>query len=116
MFRRINRLVSRVLVVPTVLVFAGACSSGSSVPASSTPAGGAGTAGTAIAIKDFTFSPTPLNAKVGATITVTNADNTDHQLKANDGSFDTGAFSSGSKTITVMTAGTFAYHCAITTT
>ena len=83
---------------------------------SSTPAGGAnsaGTTGTAITIKDFTFSPTPLHAKVGDTITVTNDDNTAHQLTANDSSFDTGAFSSGSKTITVAKAGTFAYHCAI---
>lgn len=108
MFRRIS-----LIVVPTVFVFAAACSSGSSSSPSSTPTGGAGTAGTAIAIKDFKFSPTPLTAKVGDTITVTNVDNTDHELKANDGSFDTGAFSSGSKTITVTTAGTFAYHCAI---
>ncbi len=77
------------------------------------PASAAGASGNAIAIKDFKFAPSPLDAKVGDTITVTNDDNTDHQLKANDSSFDTGAFSSGSKTITVMTAGTFAYHCAI---
>ena len=59
------------------------------------------------------FSPTPLNAKVGDTITVSNQDGTDHELKANDASFDTGRFSSGSKTIKVEKAGMFAYHCAI---
>jgi plastocyanin len=109
MFRRISRFI----VVPTVLVFAAACGSGSSASTSSSPASAASTAGTTIAIKDFKFAPTPLNAKVGDSITVTNEDNTAHQLKANDSSFDTGSFSSGSKTIIVMTAGTFAYHCAI---
>ena len=79
---------------------------------------GGSTAGTgasgAITIKDFKFNPTPLNAKVGDTITVTNQDGTDHELKANDGgAFDAGRFSNGSKTFTVTKAGTFAYHCDV---
>jgi plastocyanin len=59
------------------------------------------------------FVPTPTQAKVGQTITVTNDDSTDHSFTAVDGSFDTGVFSSGSKTITVTKAGTFAVHCRI---
>jgi plastocyanin len=66
-----------------------------------------------ISIKDFKFSPTPLNAKVGDTITVTNEDDTDHELKADDGSFDAGRYAKGSGTITVTKAGTFAYHCDV---
>jgi len=98
-----------VSLCPIVLVFAAACSSGSS----SSSNGGAAVAGTAITIKDFKFSPTPLKAKVGDTITVTNNDNTDHELKADDGSFDAGRFASGSMTFTVSKAGTFAYHCEV---
>src|SRR5437868_15381479 len=109
MFRRISCLI----VVPTILVFASACSSGSSSSTSGGSNAAAGASGTAISIKDFKFSPNPLKAKVGDTITFTNNDNTDHQPKANDASFDTGAFSSGSKTITLKTAGTVAYHCEI---
>jgi plastocyanin len=100
----------RRLTLIAVLAIA-ACGSGSS---SSTPAGsGAATSGTAITIKDFKFSPTPLNAKVGDTITVTNQDGTDHELKANDGSFDAGRFATGSKTFAVSKTGTFAYHCDV---
>ena len=108
MFRRIALI---------ALVIGAGCSSGSSSVSSSSnssslPAG-AGAQGTTITIKDFKFAPDPLNAKVGDTITVTNLDNTDHELKANDGSFDAGRYSSGSKTITVTKAGTFAYHCDV---
>ena len=90
----------------TSLVIVAGCSSGGST--ASTAA-----SGTSITIKSFKFSPTPLNAKVGDTITVTNQDGTDHELKANDGSFDAGRFSTGSGTFTVTKAGTFAYHCDV---
>ncbi len=68
---------------------------------------------TNIAIKGFSFNPSPAHAQVGETITVTNSDGTDHTLTADDGSFDTGKFSSGSKTITLTKAGNFKYHCGI---
>jgi plastocyanin len=80
--------------------------------ATGTTAGSAATAGT-IHISGFKFVPTPAQVKVGQTITVTNDDNTDHSLSAVDGSFDTGVFSGGTKTITVTKAGTFAVHCKI---
>jgi plastocyanin len=66
-----------------------------------------------ITIKSFHFGPNPLNAKVGATITVTNDDDTAHTATADDKSFDTGRFSSGSRTITVTRAGTITFHCDI---
>lgn len=71
-----------------------------------------GSGGT-ITIKTFKFSGCPLQAKAGDSITVTNADGTDHSVTADDGSFDTDAFSSGSKTIKVSKAGTFTFHCKI---
>ncbi|MEY2404006.1 MAG: hypothetical protein QOD38_1557 [Acidimicrobiaceae bacterium] len=97
----------RRLTLIIVLTVAAACSSGSSTSSSGSPSG------STIAIKDFTFNPTPLEAKVGDTITVTNQDNTDHELKANDNSFTTGRFATGAKTITVTKAGEFAYHCDV---
>ena len=81
---------------------------------STTATTGAGaTASNAITIKSFKFTPSPASAKAGATVTVSNGDGTDHSLTADDGSFDTGVFSSGTKTITVSKAGSFSYHCKI---
>jgi plastocyanin len=88
-----------------------ACSSGGTKTASSPAPSPAPT--TSITIKSFMFSPNPATAKVGDTITVKNDDGTDHTLTANDNSFDTMRFSSGSKTITVMKAGTVAIHCDV---
>ena len=68
---------------------------------------------TTITIKRLAFSPTAMTAKVGDTITVTNEDGTDHSVTADDGSFDTKPFSSGSRTFVAAKAGTFEYHCAI---
>ena len=68
-----------------------------------------------ITIHNLTFSPTPLSAKVGDTVTVTNTDGFDHTFTADDGSFDVGPFSSGSKTVKLATAGTIPYHCKIHT-
>jgi plastocyanin len=67
-----------------------------------------------LTIKSFAFTPTPLSAKTGATITITNNDTTDHTVTDSGGAFDTGHIASGtSKTITVTKAGTYAYHCNI---
>jgi plastocyanin len=66
-----------------------------------------------ITIKSFHFGPNPLSAKVGDAITVTNDDGTNHTATADDKSFDTGRFSSGSRTITVTHAGAIAFHCDI---
>jgi plastocyanin len=125
---RLPRLLLLVAVatvgVPTVLV---ACSSSGSKsvagpPATSAPstqapattvAAPSGVEGTAITISGFAFQPGELRAKVGDTITVTNADGTDHTLTAVDGSFTTGRFSSGSRSVTVTTAGRFEFKCEV---
>ncbi len=59
------------------------------------------------------YQPNPVHVKAGTTITVTNLDGTDHSLTADNGSFDTGVFSTGSKTITITKAGTYTFHCRI---
>jgi plastocyanin len=67
-------------------------------------------------IKNFSFSPTPLRAKAGATITVTNDDATDHTFTDGGGAFDTGHIAPGkSKTVTLTKAGAYHYHCNIHT-
>jgi plastocyanin len=67
-----------------------------------------------VTIKNFGFHPSPLRAKVGQTITVTNADDTSHTFSADDHSFDTGTIHGGaSATVTLTHAGTVAYHCNI---
>ena len=84
---------------------AGACSSTKKVSTGSSSA--------TIDITNFKFQPDPDHVKVGETITVTNLDGTDHSLTANDGAFDTGVFSSGSKTIVITKPGTYTIHCRI---
>jgi plastocyanin len=71
-------------------------------------------AGTAITIKDFRYSPDPIEVKVGASVTVTNDDGTAHTLTADDERFDTGTLDGGArKTVVIHAPGTYAYHCDI---
>jgi len=85
----------------------------SSEAAVTTVAAPSGVEGSAITINGFAFQPTELRAKVGDTITVTNADGTDHTLTAVDGSFTTGRFSTGAKSLTVTKAGRFEFKCEV---
>ncbi len=87
--------------------------SGSSVSPPTTLAAPTAAAGTSIAIKGFAFQPVELQAKAGDTITVANSDGTDHSLTAVDGTFDTGRFSSGTKTFKVDKAGRFEFKCEV---
>ena len=102
----------RILGVSVALAAAlAACGSGE--PAAAPPTSAPHT-GTTITIRDFAFTPTPLGASVGDTITVRNADDTAHTLTADDGSVDVGALDAGAtKTFTVDAAGDLAYHCRI---
>jgi plastocyanin len=52
-------------------------------------------------------------AKVGDTVRVTNNDGVAHSVTADDGSFDTGLFSDGTRTIHLTKAGTFTYKCTL---
>jgi plastocyanin len=66
-------------------------------------------------IRNFSFSPTPLDVTAGTTVTVANDDDTAHTVTADeDGAFDTGPIDGGGHaTFTVSTPGTYAYFCAI---
>lgn len=66
-----------------------------------------------VTIGSFKYTPQPLTAQVGDTVTVVNDDDTQHSLSADDGSFTTGIFGKGTKTFTVGAAGTFAFHCEV---
>ena len=83
--------------------------------ASSSTTTAAAAAGSAISIKSFAFSPTPLNVKAGATVTVTNGDSPTHTWTADDKSFSETLASGKSATHTFAKAGTYAYHCEIHT-
>jgi plastocyanin len=72
-----------------------------------------GPAGTVITIQNLSFSPSAIQAKIGDTITVTNKDGINHTFTADDNSFDSGTFASGSKTVKLGKAGRVAYHCKI---
>jgi plastocyanin len=96
------------LLAPLALVLA----SGAACSSSNKTSGASGGALT-VTIKSLKFSPDPLTAKVGDTVTVSNEDGFAHTFTADDNSFDTGSFASGSKTVKLTKAGTIAYHCNI---
>jgi plastocyanin len=65
-------------------------------------------------IKDFKFSPDPIEAKVGDTITWTNSDSAPHSAALDDGSCATDTLAQGaSGSLTFSAPGTYPYHCAI---
>jgi len=74
-------------------------------------------AATTVHIKNFAFSPTPLQVKAGQTITVVNDDTVSHTFTADGGGFDSGTIAAGaSATVTVAGTGSVGYHCTIHTT
>jgi plastocyanin len=75
-------------------------------------AGGGGTA-TAVSIKDFSFDPAAISAKVGQEITWTNAGNATHTVTFETGGVDSGSLSKGETfKHTFDAAGAFAYKCS----
>lgn len=61
------------------------------------------------------YSPNPATVRVGQTVSWHNAHNMTHTATASGNAFNTGNISPGSTSapITMSTAGTFAYHCAL---
>jgi plastocyanin len=127
-----------IVVAATALAGCGASATPSPAPASAaaTPAaasaGASASAGTAASapavacaksadagtvaatIKDFKFSPEPIQAKVGDVVAWTNNDSTTHTVTLDDGSCDGGQAAPGATVaLTFGKAGTYAYHCAI---
>jgi plastocyanin len=78
-----------------------------------TPAAAAPTT-TSIAIKDFKYSPTPATVKVGAKVSVANADRAPHTLtdRATGRAFDSGTIKTGATgSVTFSKPGTYSYFC-----
>jgi plastocyanin len=98
------------LLAPIACRSSGKSSGSPPKPAASSSAA---VAASGIAIRSFKFVPNPLTVKVGATVGVTNDDGTNHSLTADDGSFDTGVFPSGSKSIQLTRVGTFKFRCQV---
>ena len=88
-------------------------------PPPPTGGGGGGTADVTISIVaengNMSFSPEPAVVNVGQRVVWRNAAAAIHTATQNSGSFDTGSLDSGSSSapITMTTAGTFSYHCAL---
>ena len=67
-----------------------------------------------VSIENFAFVPAQLTVSPGDTIVFVNKDGAPHTATANGGAFDTGNLASGeSGSITVTSAGTFDYFCAV---
>jgi len=68
----------------------------------------------AIAISNFSFVPNQITIAKGTTVTWTNNDSAQHQIAADDGSFNSAALSQGqSFQQTFSQEGAYSYHCAI---
>jgi plastocyanin len=90
----------------------GSGSAGSAAACAVAPAGS--TATVTASIKNFTFSPQPIEAKVGDIVAWKNDDSAPHSATMNDGSCDTDTINPGSTGMLVFTApGTYTYHCKI---
>jgi plastocyanin len=77
-------------------------------------AGGGGSTGAAVSIKDFSFDPATLTAKVGQEVTWTNTGSAAHTVTFDTGGVDSGSLSAGATfKHTFDAAGTFTYHCSI---
>lgn len=104
----------RALALAGVLaVVAGACGGSGDGSAAAPQETGAG-AGTTLTIKDFAFSPAPLEVPVGTVVAVTNLDDAAHTATADDGAFDSGELAEGErKEITLSEVGEYRFHCTI---
>ncbi|MEU7642736.1 MULTISPECIES: cupredoxin domain-containing protein [unclassified Streptomyces] len=102
---------------------AGSASGGSSMPGMSMPAGPSSTGapaapvtGTAVAIKNFAFSPATLKVKAGTTVTWTNQDTDAHTVTSagSGGPLHSAALAThATYSYTFTKPGTYAYLCTI---
>ncbi len=89
-----------------------AASAEASVAPSAMPSTAGGGGGTAVTIKDFSFDPATLIAKVGQEVTWTNTGSAAHTVTFDTGGVDSGSLSAGGTfKHTFDAAGTFTYHC-----
>jgi plastocyanin len=91
-------------------------SSSSSAPATTAApapaAAGKAVRSATVDIKSFKYKPVTVTVKKGGRVKWTNSDAAAHTATADARSFDTQTIDKGkSKTVSMTTAGTFAYHC-----
>jgi plastocyanin len=92
----------------------GAAATTSAGGAATTAAAGGGGAETTEVIKSLSFTTSEVKVAVGGSVVFDNQDNTAHTATADDGSFDTGQISAGSKkTVEFAKAGSVPFHCTI---
>ena len=104
-----NDVVGVRLALPTTALLAAALLAGCGDDgAPATPAT------TAIAIKDFVYSPTPATVKASTKVAVANADTAPHTLtdRAAERAFDSGTIKGGATgSVTFRKPGTYTYYC-----
>jgi len=109
---------SSTAVTPSVVAGSPAASGGAGASAggaaacATAPAGS--TAAATVTIKNFAYTPQPVQAKVGDVIAWKNDDSAPHSATMDDASCDTDTISSGATAMLVFTAaGTYTYHCKV---
>ena len=116
-----HKSMTSLIVVGCMALLVAGCGGGSSYSpgsGSAKPSGAStqtASAGNAVKISNYKFSPSSIAVKPGAGVSVTNEDSVPHTVTADDGhSFDTGDLAQGqSRTISVSKAGSYAYHCTV---
>ena len=93
---------------------AGSAAAGSAAAGACAVAPASATATVNATIKDFKFSPDPIQAKVGDVISWTNNDTVGHTVTLDDNSCSTDTIAVSSSGLLTFTApGTYTYHCKI---
>jgi len=108
--------VSILLILAVILA---ACTTATPTAAPTTSGGGTGATGgtpvtASVSMSQIKFVPETLTVAVGTTVTWTNEDTVQHNVTADDGTFDSGPIAPGGTfSFTFTTAGTYAYKCTI---
>ncbi len=98
---------------PAAVASAGAGASASAAACAKAP-GADSTPAVTVTIKDFKYSPQPVQAKVGDVVAWKNDDSAPHSATMDSGACDTETIAVGATAMLVFTAaGTYTYHCAI---
>jgi len=118
--RRLGGVTVFVTAGVAATVLAGGCSSSGSTASTAAPTQSGSSAGPApsgylrVTIKDFAFDPATLQAKVGQTVVITNADSAPHNWTADGGAFKSPDLNQGqSYSYTFQKAGTYSVRCTI---
>lgn len=99
------------------LLFVAGAACGSDDDDSSAPSGDTPAATDQVEVVGFQFKPKAITVKSGATVSWTFKDDTDHNVKLDDGSFQSDDLKSGATTNhTFASPGTYGYKCGIHTT